>query len=231
MKPWFERQPESLEREERAVAAAYPNLYFVIGDGSARVRGSLPVQVGAVVVDRFQVELLLARDHPATFPLAWEIGGRVPRLNENHVSDDGQLCLFLPEEGSDCWSAGSTVVSFLQGPVNSFFVGYLHYLAHGSWPFGERRHGLDGILDFYRERTEISELEGLLGAMKLLAKGGVKGHWKCPCGSRQKIRTCHRGILTLREAVSPTVVATSLRRIADEVKKSAASRPMPQGPP
>ncbi len=204
------------------MASTYPNLYFVIGGDSARVRGSLPVNVGAVVVDRFQIEVLLARDHPASFPVAWEVGGRVPQLNENHVDGDGKLCLFLPEEGLSHWPAGSTVLSFLQGPLNSFFVGYLHYLAHGVWPFGERRHGIDGILDFYRERTEISEPEGLLSAMKLLANGDVKGHWKCPCGSRQKIRTCHAGILKLREAVPPAVAFASLRRIADEVKNVPA---------
>lgn len=227
MKPWFERNPSLLEREERAVAEVYPNLHFLIGSDCARIRGSMPVHIGSVVVDRFQVELLLARDHPATYPVASEIGGRVPRLNENHVSEDGQLCLFLPEEGPTYWPAGSTVDSFLQGPVNSYFVGYLYFIAHGSWPFGERRHGVDGILDFYRERTEISEPGGLLEAMKVLARGGVKGHWKCPCGSRQKMRGCHPGILALREAVPPTVVAASLKRLVEAVRKAV---PIPQQP-
>lgn len=218
MKPWFERRPELLAREEEAVASTYMNLYFVVADGVVRVRGNLPVRVGPTVVDLFQLEVRLADDHPAAYPIAREVGGRIAWLPAHHVNDDGQLCLFLPEEASEYWAPGSTVCSFLEGPLNSYFVGYLHYLEFGAWPFGERRHGLDGALDFYRGRSEIATLEGLLGLVAMLARRGVKGHLPCPCGSGKPIRSCHPKALQLREGVSPRVAAATLQRIVDATK-------------
>jgi len=227
VRPWFERRPTLLAREEEAVASVYSTLYFVVADGVVRVRGGLPIRVGPTVVDRFQVEVQLADDHPATNPVAREVGGRIAWLPAHHVNDDGQICLFLPEEAAEFWGPGSTVRSFLEGPINSYFVGYLHYLEFGAWPFGERRHGLDGSLDFYRERSEIDTPDGLIALVAMLARGGVKGHWPCPCGSGKRIRSCHAKVLRLRESVPRHIAAATMRRILDALEKAATRSASP----
>ncbi len=225
MKPWFERRPDLLAKEDREVGSAYPNLHLLVDEGAVRLRGGFPVQVGAVIVGRFQVEILLAANHPRGYPVVWETAGQVPRTAENHVSADGALCPFLPEEGPDYWPPGSNTIRFLTGPLNSYFVGFLHFRAFGSWPFGERRHGINGVLDFYAERTGISDADGLLGAVALLAQSGVKGHRECPCGSGRRIRSCHQGLLALRDTVSAAVAGTSLRRIVEAVTARGRTNP------
>jgi hypothetical protein len=82
---------------------------------------------------------------------------------------------------------------------------------------------LAGVLDFYSERTGIAGPEGVLDAIAMLAHGGVKGHWDCPCGSGNRIRACHPGILALRENVTPSTAAASLRQIVDVMKKAEPS--------
>lgn len=223
MRPWFERRPLLLASEKEAVAAGYSTLYFVVAEGVARVRGGLPIRVGSTVVDHFQIEVRLADDHPTSHPVAREVGGRIAPLSEHHLNDDGQICLFLPEEAYVHWGAVATVHSFLEGPVNSYFVGYLHYRAFGIWPFGERRHGLDGSLDFYQERSGITTPDGVVSLIELLARGRIKGHWPCPCGSNLPIRSCHPGALNLRETVSTSIAEATLGRVREALRKAADS--------
>jgi len=51
------------------------------------------------VLDRYSVELQLARNHPAGLPVVRETGGRIPRHIDRHLlAADGTACVLLPDE-------------------------------------------------------------------------------------------------------------------------------------
>lgn len=213
MKPWFERHPDLLQREEQEVSSAFPNLYFVIEGETVRIRGGVPTVVGTVTIDQFQIEMTLAPDHPNGLPRVRELGGRVPQLAEYHSYADGYLCVFLPEESPVFWPPDSTITSFLRGPLNSYFVSFLHYCQVGSWPFGERAHGIDGVLDFYKEKAGLDDPLALVSFLDRLRLRTLRGHLPCVCRSGVILRRCHPAALALAATMSPSIATASLGRL------------------
>jgi len=147
-------------------------------------------------------------------PTVREIGGRIPRVADRHTESNGDACLFIPEEAAVHFPSGSTLLAFLQGPVNSFFVSQLHFEEFGTWPFGEWGHGTEGTLEFYALKTGFSEPRIILAFIDYLKRDELKGHWPCPCGSGEILRRCHRDKVTaLRAEISSTVASGSFERL------------------
>lgn len=52
------------------------------------------------MLDRYSVELQLARNHPAGLPVVRETGGRIPRHLDRHVLSNGTACVLIPDGGT-----------------------------------------------------------------------------------------------------------------------------------
>lgn len=46
-------------------------------------------------------------------------------------------------------------------PLHNYFLGQSIVEACGAWPFGEHRHGLNGVIDFYEERVRTDDAKVL----------------------------------------------------------------------
>ena len=154
-KAWFEINPSLLEDTRSEIQSAYPNLHLYVENRTVLVRGSFPVLFEGKVLDRYSVEIEFPHDYPESIPIVREVEGRIPRTLDFHmVTPDGICCLFLPDERWDVYPKGSRFLDFLNGPVRNFFLGQtMVHLGH-IWPFGEHRHGINGIREYY---------DGLLG--------------------------------------------------------------------
>jgi hypothetical protein len=190
---WFEQQPALLEEVRRALAADQPDLRATIVDGAVQVRGSYAVHDGGVVLDRYQVEIRFPRDYPKTVPVVEEMGGRIPRITDRHISADGTACLLVPEE----WllAGDQSFKAFLDGPMKNFFLGQLLVEAGKPWPFGQRSHGYEGLIEAYMELLGISNPTRVAAYFDCLRRTALKGHFECPCGSKKRLRNCHRADL------------------------------------
>jgi hypothetical protein len=92
----------------------------------------------------------------------------------------------------------------------------LYYDAFGKPPeWGERSHGIKGILEYYAEFLNMSDHHAIINFMKLLSrKNHPKGHEFCPCGSKRRIRHCHCELLqNLRYKIPWIDVANDLELI------------------
>jgi hypothetical protein len=65
----------------------------------------------------------------------------------------------------------------------------------GRMPYGELSHGWPGILEFYQNLFRVDNNKAVLGLLNVLATGSFRGHSRCPCGSRKRVRDCHGGFL------------------------------------
>lgn len=217
--PWYRRKAEDYAQEKADVRQAYPQLHFFVGT-SVVIRGGFPVMLSGRELDRFQLEITLSALHPKEVPTVREVGGRIPRNADRHVEPNGNACLFLPEEAAVHFPPGSTLLNFLQGPVNAFFVSQLHFEEFGTWPFGEWGHGAEGTFEFYARKIGFSERQVILDFVDYLQRKHVKGHWPCPCGSREKLRKCHQSKLTeLRAEISRKVASRSFERLVASVSQ------------
>jgi hypothetical protein len=155
------------------------------------LRGSFAVHDSTAVLGRFQVEIRFPEDYPDSLPVVNEIGGRIPQTQDRHINvADGTACLLVPEE----WfviSPDRSFGAFLKGPVRNFFLGQILVEGGQPWPFGERSHGYQGMLECYLEMLGIEEPSRVLAYFDCLRKEQLRGHWNCPCGRGKRLRDCH----------------------------------------
>lgn len=213
---WYDREPRVLELEKQQVRSEYPTLHFYREGDRMIVRGSFPLRHEGKDLERFQIEVELPRNRKDDIPVVRETGGRIPRLNDNHINElTGDICLFVPEERWRLFPVGSSLLEFLNGPVRNYFLGVALKELGEPWPFGERPHGNAGIIEFYSELIGTTEPGVVKQYVQCLSKQNFKGHWPCPCGSGNKIRNCHASdILKLREKIPWQYARKSLEHLS-----------------
>ncbi len=205
------KQQALLVDVETQLGDYYPSLYLTNAGSYPVIRGPFPVRLDQTVIDKFLIEIILLRHFPKDVPLVREMGGRIPKTIDRHVYEGDALCLFLPEERVKYWPEGSSFLDFLRGPVNDFFLSQLYFEQHSEWPFGERRHGALGIIDYYAEELGTTNLQVIAKCLEYLSAPQPKGHWLCFCGSGRKMRQCHfRKISELHQKIQPAIAANSL---------------------
>ena len=201
------------------VRALYPDLVIVFDDGVIRCTGSCPVYgESRVVLDRFAIQLDVPLDFPSTPPRLYELSGRIPKTRDRHfdASKGDKACVFVEDAWPWLAVRYSTVLAFLQGPVNDFFVWQWSFDRYGEDRIGAWAHGDDGRLEFYQELFGVTTLSAIETALLYVSYHELKGHHECYCGSGDKIRKCHlEKLREVRKFVSPERAG----RVLDEIRR------------
>jgi hypothetical protein len=202
------------------LAQTYPTLHVVIEDRIVRVRGTFPITHEGQELDRYLIEITIPDDYPETVPAVREVEGRLPKTAERHFDEGGMACLFVPDEREWLWPRGASFLEFLEGPVRSFFLFQSIVSRGGTWPHGERSHGVDGLFEFYREKIGTDDLGAVLRYVEYLSLPDVHGA-PCPCGSGRKAKKCHREQLRgLRAMIAPGVAYHTQAALRAAAKKA-----------
>ena len=210
-----------LEDVRLVLTCCQPELYAVQEGREIVVRGKYQLHERVATpgtappICRYDVHIRLVTDFPKTEPRVFEVGGRIPREIDRHVSWDGTCCLTVWE----VWLATAPDVSFeafLTGPAYEFFLSQFYYEINGEWPFGEWSHFQKGFEEACAEVLGLPDEENQLYAyLEVLSKQRPKGHWSCPCGSGKRLRDCHReGVMALHEKIPPPLATRMLDRMS-----------------
>ena len=212
---WHRENPSLYETEQRTVETQYPDLNLAVVGDFVHVRGAFPVMFEGHALDRYSVELQLARDHPKSLPVVREVGGRIPRHADRHIiSNDGTACVLLPDERWRFWPPGAPLLNFLTGPLHSFFLAQSLVERGDPWPFGQWSHGAIGIVEFYSEMLGTKDIRMIARYLDYLASKEIKGHWPCPCHTGRRLRDCHmKLLLDLRSKIARKDATNSLNMI------------------
>jgi hypothetical protein len=213
----------SLEEVQTAIAFSQPKLHATANGADIRVRGTYLLFENGVVanpagpISAFDIEIVLSAGYPRREPRFFEVGGRIPRDLDHHINPDGDCCVTVWEH----WlvtARDHSFAAYLNGPVNEFLLGQYWYQKTGTWPFGERPHGQAGLIEAYADVLGIPpQKTELIYYLRLLSQDWPKGHWLCPCGSRKRLRYCHRADLMLLHGKVPTRMAKlMLKRLASQ---------------
>lgn len=215
-----DRQAISLHEVSTVCDEHYPTLHVIHTTPTIVVRGVFPVLLEQQHLGQFLVEIVVGSRYPAQPPDVKEIGGRIPHNMDRHVFPNTcDLCLFLPDERWKYWGVGDGFESFLRNPLNDYFLGQLYFERYGRFPFGERRHGVTGILDFYSEELETQDIQVILRGLQYLGVTEIKGHWPCYCGSGKLLRYCHGPkIRALHSKIPPSLARARLVQILKSVR-------------
>jgi hypothetical protein len=214
MKPWHLRDPEGFARERAETEAAYPELHFSTYRDRIELSGTLPIVYSDSVLDRFAVSITLLDNYPGSLPVVREVGGRIPRTLARHMLQSGEACVLLPEDRWRSWPKGSSLLSYISGPLRNYLIGQALVERGEPWPFGEWRHGLEGMRDYYREVFGTDGIRKARKYLEYLTAKKVKGHWDCPCGSGRPLRHCHvKLVADLREKMPRSEARSAIEHL------------------
>jgi len=152
---------------------------------------------GVVVDKKFAIKI-----EPRLFglPQLREIGGLTESVRRRgistHVFESGVACLGTPHECHEALGARWTLRQFVEVLVIPYLFALSIAAETGSWPWGERSHGLLGILEFFGEvGTTDDAIARSVERDTELRTFLATARWPdecCPCGSREPFSTCHR---------------------------------------
>ena len=196
---------ELAAKERNRLAEAFPALTLKTSQVPARVTGVMWLDscVG------FSIDLEIPGNYPRGIPKLWCNPREIPWEIDRHVCENGLVCLCVSSEYRKHWPVGSDLTNFFEALVRPYLIGQAYYQDHGQWPPGhERSHGIEGIIEAYRELLAplgSVSLSVIRTFMRLLArKKHPKGHEPCPCRSGKRLRDCHRSFLMdLRRTIDP----------------------------
>jgi len=192
----------------------YPNLELLgYPSGGFRVRGCVGFSIehnSHMVEDYYNLEFLILADYPASPPIVFEPEGKIPK-DFGHFMAAGNFCLGAPVEVCRRFAEHKNLLRFIEDQVIPYLFTYSYKRNHGKLPFGDLRHGTEGLLQYYTEFFGSSPVEAMK-LLKCLADDSVPPLMACPCGGGTKLRECHGPKLTeLRPHLPPKQFENELR--------------------
>ena len=117
---------------------------------------------GVRLAEDFDLQLVVPGDYPASLPTVRETSGVIDPGYE-HLYLNGTFCLGVRGELLLAQLENPSLVALLDGPIRSYLYSYLFRKRYGNYPFGDRAHGVRGILRYYEELFgEADFLPGLV---------------------------------------------------------------------
>jgi len=186
---------ELLNKHMDKLKQLFPNLELLKDmNGKYSVVGNIGFTVkhyGKVIRDDYDVEIIIPDNYPQHPPAAKETGDKIQRCSDNHINDDGTLCLGSPLAVKQTFAQQRNLLWFVQEQVVRFLFNYSFKRDYGTRPDGELSHGGKGLLEYYYELFDTRDNVTVLEFLRVLSRSRYDDHSLCPCNSGRKIRKCH----------------------------------------
>lgn len=208
--------PDEFGRIQADLDALYPTMHiFTNQNGATEVAGRfLVVDINGEELDAFSLSIILPPAYPAELPIVYEVGGRIPRIADRHVFNNGSACIFMPDDRWRCFPIDSSFANYLEGPLRNYFLSQLYYEETGEWLFGEYSHDEEGIIEYYQELFETQDVSTVVDFLFALCESKVRKKSMCPCGSGKKVkRCCLLRLRELRRKIDPKTAVRALQRL------------------
>lgn len=140
--------------------------------------------------DEYEIRMVIPTNYPHSLPAVYEVSGGIPAEFE-HFLDNGALCLGVENDLWDRFLTNPCLLHFMNECVTSYLYAATYFKKYGSFPFGERSHGVEGIIEYYYEKWNLSDLQKVVSILSAIYLKQYRGHLPCPCGSGIKARKCH----------------------------------------
>jgi hypothetical protein len=179
----------------RELLQAYKGLELrPIWNGFVRIEGTLLFSADANGLERindsYEICLWVPLEFPRRIPFVKETGGRIPK--DFHKMTDGSLCLGSPSRQKLALGRDPTLPGFVRLCVIPYFYGFSFREKHKSLPFGDLKHGSQGLRQDFAEIFGIKDGKAAIQMVKLAGmKKRIANKRPCPCGSGRRLGKCH----------------------------------------
>lgn len=178
---------------------------------------------------RLRSEYDLTMDFPGKYPrrppIVYDYWHQIPKEFDHVFVDTRQLCLGAPVEVNLVFSRGRTLTHFIENQLEPFLFAATYVRETRTLPFSDLAHGGEGLLAYYSSTFGTDEVR-TMRLLKLLADGKYSQRYRCPCGSGNRINSCHGAILaSLAPHLRPGEFARELESIFRWVRGRGRSYP------
>ena len=143
------------------------------------------------LADSFDIEINVFKDFPKRIPDIIEKSQKIPS-NFEHVNSDRTLCLAVDTDMLINLKESKNLLIWFNKYVVSFFFTCMFFDRYGKFPYGERSHGDEGVIEFYKEIFNTENIEAIFRLLQFATgKEKQSKNSLCPCGSHIKYRKCH----------------------------------------
>ena len=143
-----------------------------------------------------------------------------------HLNPDKSFCLGVFLDNYLKLQHKPTILSFFNSLVDPYLYSFEYFKETGIMPFGERKHGAEGVLEFYREYFQENDILKYIKLLQFIVQNDrYRGHHLCPCGSNLITRKCHGEVLKkILEQKGDRAYALLLKKDMEAVRKYVKSK-------
>ena len=189
---WFTKNNQFFLQEQKSVAVLFPDLHYKVEGDNVYLVGSIHVDTkinDKKIYDSFRIQILFPNEYPEFYPIVFEPSHKIPK--SFHMNPNNSLCLGTELEIGMIFYQNRSISNFIIHLLMPYLISFIYNRDYGVFPFGERKHGSDGKLEFYKELFDITEISSIIKFLNAIKKEKLRGHQLCPCGSRKMFRNCH----------------------------------------
>lgn len=117
----------------------------------AKLYGEIPIY------DDYEIQIEILRNYPHKLPIVKEIGGKIKKYR--HKFTNGSLCIGTEADIFVNLFPEYSLFRYVDEFVISYLFTYSYFIKFGVFPFGDRSHGFNGVLEFYQEHFDVSSKE------------------------------------------------------------------------
>ena len=139
--------------------------------------------------NEYDVKILIPLNND-DLPDVWDIGDNIDK-SYIHRYSDGKLCLETDAFMALCFYNGYSLLQWMKNIVEPYYYSYEYYTRFGEFPFGDRGHNLDGVIETYQQIFNEDNVAKTYKLLRAISQRKYKGHLPCPCGSAIITRKCH----------------------------------------
>ena len=148
----------------------------------------------------YRLQIDIPDNYPRVPPIVYETGKQIPREDIYHVNQNGSLCLGSNLRLLIQININPSIIEFVKRCIIPYLYSVSRVLLHGcQFPFGELKHGVEGIIEDYAELFGLNSLTGINASLHALSlKKRIANKLPCPCSCKKRLGKCKFNIIIRR---------------------------------
>lgn len=196
-------QKLTLDKDLNEVLEMFPKLKLFEKDKKKTIGGEIDIfDAAGNYVNSFDINVVVPRNYPYGFPLLFETSNKFEHIPDRHINEEGSCCVCSLQESDLISQKGITIKDFFLGYVVPYLANQLYFDSEEEWANGDYEHGVEGILQFYRELFEMEPIHEVINLLSFFNTHKMNRNDNCFCGKKEKLKRCHLQTYTIIKDLS-----------------------------
>lgn len=209
------------EEQLEEIIIKYPDLEKLQVKGITILKGSLEiVDSEGKKWDNYQIEIHPKKNFPYCFPTLYEVGEKIPINADWHIYEhDKSCCLTVMQKEIYTCRNGITLLEYIENWVIPYLANQTYRFIHGNYANGEYPHGIIATVIFYQDIFRTRNIRHIIFYISFILKNRKPNRADiCFCGSKQKLRKCHKEAFEICITLSDNILQNDLKILEQYLK-------------